>query len=565
MTRTQPAGRRRPVQATGGSSSISALIAASRGRAVARLAHALAFRVAIVAAPACYDRGAVADECLRAGGVVHRRVSPAPGDSGIVGLLRSLAFAVSDAAPTLTSAYVGGPAKFADAPDGAEQLARWAAGELRDVRTTLVVEGVDVSDPRLAAFLAALVDRTHAGLRWLIVAETHALLPVARWMAEGTSAAPLDESDLAIAPIDLLRASRSLAVRRPEPLERLCRVAGGWPAAIALGVAAGPGLDIAGAPVERAALFDWLADAALAQLSPRERALLDATCLFDRIDPALLDALGWNDAVPLLDGLCDGLGLVRADADGGCRYDERLAAYLQRRLRARADGSFERITADAAHAYERAGRIEAAIGLRVAQRDGNAIGVLLAEHGFRLIDRGGSMLVARALECVGEDVLLALPSALAVKACLESLHGKFDVAEAWFRVALERADDASERLRIAHRLAVDLVRRERPDAIELLRQLTASLAAGDGVRRTASLRRFGAGDRARVGSARKRRRSRPARENHLSSRLRAFRRTRHSGGQRIRSARARGRARARVSRCRGARAQRLVCDRRRPR
>jgi ATP/maltotriose-dependent transcriptional regulator MalT len=446
--------------AGGRAASIRALLASARGRACARLERALRFRIAVVCVPDGYARSTVVREFLHQRGGAYRRIEIDPSDDGLLGFLRALAAAVGDAVPALSSSFVSIYDRLADAPDAAEQFAGWAGQYLTSIEATIVVDGLAGStDERVAALLAALIDRTPDTLRWLVVAASGERLPIPRWLAEGQMDLPIDAADFALTAADLLRTSAPAAERfRPERLQQLCALTEGWPAAIALGMAAWNAIDLAAVPRERPALYAYLAAAAVSTLTPRARTFIDATCLFRNFDAALLECAG----------------VFEAD-ESSYTYEPLFRDFSIARLRGRSDGAFQRVAAASATAYERDGRFAQAIAVHLELGERDAASVLLGAHGFALMECGESNVVARALREIPHDVLLAHPRALAVKASFESLHGKFDIAEAWFRHALDRITDGVPRCDIVYRFATDLVRRERSDAIELLEPVVSAM------------------------------------------------------------------------------------------
>lgn len=456
-------------------SSIRGVLAAARGAVGARLARALELPITLVAAPAGFDRSVLIHDHLRRAGQPYAHAAIDPVDAGMLGLLRALAEATRDVAPGLAASFVSVFDRLGDVPDAPEQLAAWAAGHLEAVSASIFVDGLDrAEDGRVAALLATLIDRTAGSLRWIVVAATGDAFPVARWLAEGRMTVPIDAADLALSAPGVVRAARLAGFPlRPDRLRRLVRLAAGWPAAVALGIAAGNALDLASAPADRAALYAYVADAAFAALSGSERAFVEATCLFQSFDAALLECAGLTEPDDTLARLAT-LGVLAAQG-GSYRYDSLFGAFVRERIRARGGGAFERLAAATARAYERDERYAAALALYVDLEGSAAIGELLSAHGFRLIDRGEAGVVQRALHVIPHDVLVAYPAALAVKASLESLHGKFDVAEAWFRLALGTVGEEPRRQEIAYRFGVDLVRRERGDALDLLEPVAAAL------------------------------------------------------------------------------------------
>ncbi|GAC1659889.1 MAG: hypothetical protein NVS9B12_14130 [Vulcanimicrobiaceae bacterium] len=93
---------------------------------------------------------------------------------------------------------------------------------------------------------------------------------------------------------------------------------------------------------------------------------------------------------------------------------------------------------------------------------------LLDRDGFDLFDRQGAGPLARALSAIGVTAETSSPVVLGLKALLESHAGRADTAEAWFRLALARAEDKHRKAEVTHRFALDLLRQERFGALELL-------------------------------------------------------------------------------------------------
>lgn len=98
----------------------------------------------------------------------------------------------------------------------------------------------------------------------------------------------------------------------------------------------------------------------------------------------------------------------------------------------------------------------------------------LEQDGFRAFDSGQVAAVRLALAAVPNHVLAAHASALALKAMVASLDGRFDLADVWFDMALRDAP-GSIRSEIVLRYGLDLVRRARSDVIAFL---TAEIGKG---------------------------------------------------------------------------------------
>lgn len=93
---------------------------------------------------------------------------------------------------------------------------------------------------------------------------------------------------------------------------------------------------------------------------------------------------------------------------------------------------------------------------------------LLDRDGFVLFEREGPEQIAHVLHALGVTPETSSPRVLALKGLLESNAGRADTAEAWFRLALSRADDKHIKADVTHRFALDLLRQERFGALDLL-------------------------------------------------------------------------------------------------
>ena len=254
--------------------SARALLAAARGRVRARLERATRLPLTVVTAPAGYGRATVVREFLEVSGLAYRRVDVDLSDGDILVLVRAFARAVTDISPALASTFVSVCDRIGSSPDAADQLAAWIAQYIEPAAVTFVVNITGApSDDRIFALLRSLIDRTHDPVRWIVVLESAALLPVARWLAEGRMEFPIAQPDLEVMRDDLVRAGELIAFPAPgERLSQLWHLTGAWPAAIALAVAAGAALDSGRRAARRYdAVFLSRPDAALDAFRARKR------------------------------------------------------------------------------------------------------------------------------------------------------------------------------------------------------------------------------------------------------------------------------------------------------
>ncbi len=377
-------------------------------------------------------------------------------------LLHGFAAAFAEIAPELLRTVASAQAGLAAGNDAT--VRRWALDGLAGLSGTVVLDGLQhaLADPRGVAFVRDVVDATVPRLRWILVSRDVAALPVARWLAGGTTRLPVDDADLRVN-LDELRAAVAAAGAAPDPAElvRLHERSGGWPLGLVVGLAGDA--EIAG---DRERVYDRVLEAALAGQDEGSRELTFAVALLGRFDLAAVAALGEADPERAVARLA-GSGLVSPVGRGGFAFQERYRARLGARLaqleQERRAGLYDR----SATALERVGRWSEGLALRVRAGDPAAIAGALERRGFRALDQGGIELVRDALGRLPDDTAVTGPTGLAMKAAIASLDERFDVAEAWFRIAID-AVDGDRRNEIVIRYGLDLVRRGRSDGVALL-------------------------------------------------------------------------------------------------
>jgi ATP/maltotriose-dependent transcriptional regulator MalT len=466
-----------PVSATHPSErpSAQALLSLARARVRRRLDRGIGYPILIVVGPPGYGKSTVLREYLAVSALPYRRLQLQSKQGDLLGFMRAFALALGDLAPALLTSFMGVYDYLRGSDEAAREIAAWAAGHLESIELTLMIDGLEsVTEERLFGLLNELVDQTATmRMRWVLVAQTADRFPIARWLANDRMDLPIDDIDLALTYDDLATAvDVSRAPIAHDALRALCRVAANLPATIALALGDMSSLpSFVGDAQERP--YAYFAKRAFRARSETERRFLLETCLFKHFDDDLLAAAGWGDAGAMLDRLHDAGAIMYAEQSGEHRYHELFRAFLEARLRSGSADLFWRVSRLSAIVCRRVGRWADALEFYADLQDATPLAQLLSERGFELMDRGESDLVYRALGALTDAEFAAFPVALAVKASLESLHGSFDVAEAWFRHAIKNVGDSEQRGPIVFRYATDLVRQDRRDAIDLLRPIVA--------------------------------------------------------------------------------------------
>ncbi|MDB5041830.1 MAG: malT [Candidatus Eremiobacteraeota bacterium] len=378
-------------------------------------------------------------------------------------LLHALAAAFGDLAPAMRSSVAIAAQRLASGEERAPAVA-WACEHLAAVTTTVVLDNVQALNdaPEAVALVRDLIEATTPRLRWVLIGSDASSFPVAGWLATGVTELPIDGEDLRVDVVELRTAVEAAGVHMNDAaLVRLHRATGGWPLGLAFALTGGR-FDESLTPDT---LYDGLVEAALAARDQPSQDALFSTALLGRFDAATLAQLAVDPAATVRELLQ--LGFAYAVGATGYAYFEpyrdRLIARIAQERSPRSTALFER----AADVLESAGRWSDAIAIRLRTGDPIAIARSLDARGFRALDLGEVAPVREALAAVPDDEIAHHPIALGMKAALASLDERFDVAEAWFRMAIDAAEGEVRR-QIVLRYGLDLVRRDRADVIELL-------------------------------------------------------------------------------------------------
>jgi ATP/maltotriose-dependent transcriptional regulator MalT len=434
----------------------------SRERLHARIDAARRAPVTLVIGEEGLGKSTLVREYLALRAVPHVAFAAGPEHALPADFLRGLAAAFGKANPAMASS--AGPASLNLAQaDGEAAALSWAREHLAGVSTTVVLDELHhvLGEPRTAAFLVALIEATRGELEWLLVARDAALLPLPRWLATGVAELPIESSELRVQPDELAAAAAAAGLDLDaRALAALHERTGGWPLGLAMALAGGRHDDGFG----REEVYERVVDIALARFPSRDRERVYETALFGRFGARILAAL---ECEPELLGALTDCGLAYACDDTDYAYYEPYRRRLWDRANALDAGERSAILDRAAAALQRVGRWDEAIALRIRAGDGTKLAETLESNGFKAIDRGDVATVRNALAALPEELLERRPVAVAMKAALASLDQSFDVSEAYFRIAIERASEADRR-EIVIRFGMDLVRRGRSDVIDLL-------------------------------------------------------------------------------------------------
>ena len=425
--------------------------------AVERLIEAARRPIAVVVAPAGFGKSAL----LRAFTTMSESavlLDLAASEPTFRAAVRDLCEALREVAPGARLSFASAYARAAERGERAAALAVWLARYLEGTDVTIVVDSVDRlgDEARLfSEFVEVLAGRGAFAPRLVVAARETSDLPVPRWLAADLIAMPVGEADLRWTVADARAAADGFGLDvSHRVLEHTLRAANGRAFAVLYALQVG---ELPPRGVDPGV-------ALLHALTPDERTYVLETCLLRSLDASVLAAAGLP-LHPLLEGQ-SGLGRLIVDWDGaGYRYDEGLRSRAEQTLRA--DLSSHQCVAErTVKALEAVGRVREALDIARNAQLRTHVHRLLCENGLRLEDRGDVDALDAALELLPAELDDAV--VLLLRATRESRLGRTDTSEAWFRHAIARAESRTVAAEAAYRLAREIVRRDRVDAVELL-------------------------------------------------------------------------------------------------
>ncbi|HZO94234.1 MAG TPA: hypothetical protein VFB22_10765 [Candidatus Baltobacteraceae bacterium] len=433
----------------------------ARPRVAAALVRAAQRPVALVAAPIGYGKSRALREAL-GDESVHRVPG---GAASLADVVLAIAEAVAPGAAGLHLAFAACARRALSSSEPWSAYAAWLAEYARGGSRTVALDDLDdaLGVDGVPAFLGALIDRTHETTRWVLVVRDAQRLPVARWLAAGIAAVPLDAAALALRPEEL----RAYLDARGVPRGALAGVEP-RPATVALA----SDLLLAGVPrrdvVTHAGTLADLVALAHRAASEEQRRVLSIAAELDTLDDALVDAIPAPSARETLAGL---RARVPSIFEGA-----RLASWLRSSLDRGRRASSASAVGDAIATYEHAERPLDALRLALGAGAPEALAGIVTRHARRFLEAGTPHAVAAALGHL--DASIDDPAVLALRATAETQQNRNDTAEAYFRAALTRAE-GSLRTTIVHRYALELMRRSRLDLIPLIEEHLAVTSDDD--------------------------------------------------------------------------------------
>jgi ATP/maltotriose-dependent transcriptional regulator MalT len=350
----------------------------------------------------------------------------------------------------------------------------------------IMIDGITApmaDDHAVRDMLVALIESSNRTVRWLIAARAPGALPLASWMAYGLMESPVGERDLAFNEEEAERvAHASGSVHCAKDVGAFHELTAGWPTAFVLAtrIRARPDHVRVGADRPNHLVFEYLAEQVFNGLGAPERDFLLATSVLPELDLSVVALLALPNALGIFELLRAGLPLIYGDADSDSRYRYQplFRDFLEYQLRLRGDAPFQAALRDGAHALEAAERFDGALSLALRAGEVADVERIVVTYGFALLEAGSFERVSMALAFLRHADRGTSPVVLSLRAIFESQAANFERADALFSASIEAESEPLERCRLAHRYALELIKRNRPASHDALARILPLLESG---------------------------------------------------------------------------------------
>lgn len=427
-------------------------------------------RITLLAAPAGFGKTIAIDQLLADSNEPYVRFDAPPDAVGFERIAHGLAAAFAGVAGADRAALATvGETTTQGGPDGAARALLRGIGDFDGLVVLDAIPSQALRDPAVRRLLLALFEH-NGSARWLASMRALADFPLASWMSCDASDVPVGLADLAFTPDEARQIALAAQFHERERVDELHAWTQGWPAAFVLA------LRQRGQAAKRV-VSEYLAEQVFADLTERERDVLLALAPLPVVDaelPAAYAPLAQPDVADVFRRVAP---LVENVSDGVYRCHPLFREFLAARSRLYDREAYTAAAARAGRALLAAEHHGEALAVFTNAGDAEAVASLLSEHGGELIERGNAEAVAAAIRALSERGRAESPAILSLRATLASYDGNFSAAAAFSERAVAAAADPAERLRLAHRFALELVKRNDTSSAERLRRVVPVLTA----------------------------------------------------------------------------------------
>ncbi len=442
-----------------------------RARIHERLANATQFPVTLIVAPAGFGKSIALRDFIERAGLNAVRYDVRREDGTLLAFVRRLSETLEPIAPSALAAFPEMQERVRASDEPVSQLSDWFAEHLKHSTCTIVLDDLHyaAADPASIALLSDLIERTADRLKWIIAARSDVGLPVATWVAYGRMDIPVGEDDLRFTTEEALAAAEQTQSKIDlQEVEALRHLTEGWPVALAIALRTRThSMDLRTAAFStREMIYRYLAEQIFSSLTPEQRTFALASCVFSTFDTAVAQALGAAPA--FLNELRTKTTFLQETSPGDYRYHDLFRDFLEAELRRAGETEWLHALCEAARVLYERGDAAGALILYTRAHAGDDVLRIIASDGFALFERGEAEKIALALDVLPDAARRSSAVATGLRAMIDASLGRFEIAQPGFLSAIDLAgDDADLKLRLLHRLALELVRLD-GDCVTLL-------------------------------------------------------------------------------------------------
>jgi len=446
-----------------------------RPRVQARLAEACAERVALIVAPAGYGKSVALNAYLTSLSTQYLRYDVDESGTNLASFVRGFVESIGGIAPTALSTLADALRSVLNSSTAGADLAKWLHAHIKAFGGTIVIDDFHKSgeDAETARFLAALIEKTKYRTKWLIATRSTTDLPVASWLAYGTSAMAVDEDDLAFNLEEARGSARALRLAvRDEELISLLDLTKGWPTAVVFSLRSSTrSNDLKNiAASTREMIYRYLAEQVYHAMPEESRNFLrDAACL-QRLDVNVLQAMGYDRAESMLEELRHAVSFISIDVPGHYRIHDLFRDFLDYESRMLGKASLNERLRRVARALEESKRPDESLALYKRAEDAQSILRIIESVGFDLSARGGNEALESAIAILPNDYRTKNPTIVGLRAMFQVDRQRTAEAERLLRKALSFDIDSHLRARFTLALNALFISSGKTDAIPLLEE-----------------------------------------------------------------------------------------------
>ncbi|HTV72681.1 MAG TPA: hypothetical protein VME66_03115 [Candidatus Acidoferrales bacterium] len=457
-----------------------------RPRIVERLQRAAEYPVSVLVAPAGLGKSVAVRQFLEASGRDHLCFAVQPEHASLLSFAHGFILATS---PENVSAVDIAFANTRSSAKQATELAAWAAVILEGTEAVIFIDDLQKAhkdpsvDRDVSTFVATLVAKTKAHVKWVIATRDPLELPLAAWLADGVSDIPIDELELVLTRDESHAIAESLkGLPGTTDVDLILSRAAGLPFAFSMALSVGQDGSNAflSADAAKKQINRFLNEQVFESLDVGTRSLLVKTALFREVSEEAFALASQVDARECVAELRRRSFCLNHDGKGTWYHHDLFQEFLEERLRAQGEVAFAEAYRLARETFERTRRYDRALDLAAECRDQRTLLRLLDEHGRMLLEQGNAAVLDRALNALDEASVGESAAAQYILANLAVLRGDFDAALSRFHSAAEAAHDRpalQAQIYISHASALGNMHRS-DEAEELFKKMSG-MRTGD--------------------------------------------------------------------------------------